>query len=170
MRPRLLFLLAASLAGLSSQAAAQCQLCAEERDLSLSSSETPLTIEVETTLDFDRLVLAGASGGAAEIDPRTGRRSVAGELVGLGGLGIQGTATVRGEPGRAIRLELPASTTLHSSAGDTAELTDLVADIPSGARLGPDGTLRFNFGGRLTVKGSADGDYRGRILLVVDYQ
>ncbi|HEY0626298.1 MAG TPA: DUF4402 domain-containing protein [Allosphingosinicella sp.] len=170
MRHLILCAAAALLGSLSAPSFAQCQLCAEERDLSLSSSETPLTIEVETVLDFDRLVVAGPSGGEAKIDPQTGNRSVAGDLVGLGGIGIQGTATVRGEPGRAIRLELPASTILHSSSGDTAELKDLVADLPSGSRLGPDGMLRFNFGGRLAVKGSADGDYRGRILLVVDYQ
>jgi hypothetical protein len=151
-------------------AAAQCQLCAPEQDLSLSTSESPLSIEIETMLDFDRVALAGSGGGAVAIDPQTGRRSTAGELVAAGGVGIQGTALVRGEPGRAILLHLPRSTTLHSSSGDSAELTDLVADLPPGARLGPNGMLRFSFGGRLIVKGNADGDYRGRILLTVDYQ
>jgi len=164
----LIALLSAGFAALP--ASAQCRLCADGEGLSLSSSDAPLSIEVETTLDFDRVALAGPGGGAVAVDPVTGARSVDGELVVLGGFGVQGTALVRGEPNRTIRLRLPRSSILHASNGRTAEITDLVADIPPVARLGPDGTLRFSFGGRLKIEGGADGDYRGRILIEVDYQ
>ena len=169
-RRLVIFFAIVSAAWAAAPAFGQCRLCADEEGLSLSSSGTPLSIEIETTLDFDRVALAGPGGGAVAVDPETGARTVAGELVALGGFGVQGTALVRGEPNRTIRLRLPRSSLLHASNGRTAEITDLVADIPPVARLKPDGTLRFSFGGRLRVEGGADGDYRGRILIEVDYQ
>ncbi len=147
-----------------------CRLCSTGGTSLYKEPETPLTVEIESTLDFDRVALSGPGGGMVTIDPVNGRRTVSGELVELGGMAIQGTATVRGEPGRAVRVQLPRSVTLHSSEGGSAELTDIEADVPGGARLGRDGSLKFSFGGRLAVKGDAGGDYRGRILLVVDYQ
>lgn len=148
-----------------------CMLCPAKAGSLYEEPATPLSVEIETTLDFDRVALSGPGGGMVAIDPISGRRSVSGELVELGGMAIQGTATVRGEPGRAVRIQLPAAVTLHSGEGGSAELSDIEADLPrGGARLGRDGTLRFSFGGRLSVKGDASGDYRGRIPLVVDYQ
>ena len=164
--------LAAALLALPAPAFASdtCRLCSAEGTSLYKEPETPLTVEIESTLDFDRVALSGPGGGMVTIDPVNGRRTVSGELVELGGMAIQGTATVRGEPGRAVRVQLPRSVTLHSSEGGSAELTDIEADVSGGARLGRDGSLRFSFGGRLAVKGDAGGDYRGRILLVVDYQ
>ena len=148
-----------------------CMLCSAKEGSLYEEPATPLSVEIETTLDFDRVALSGPGGGMVTIDAISGRRSVSGDLVELGGVAVQGTATVRGEPGRAIRIQLPAAVTLHSGEGGSAELSDIEADLPrGGARLGRDGTLRFSFGGRLTVKGDASGDYRGRIPLVVDYQ
>ena len=43
-------------------------------------------------------------------------------------------------------------------------------DLGAAPRLGIDGRLQFRFGGRLQVTGSADGDYRGRIPVTVEYQ
>lgn len=159
-------------AALPSPAKAQCLLCEDSTQIgSGDEALAPLSIQVETSLDFNRLAIANPSGGSVTLDPLTGNRSVSGGLVELGGMALQGVAVVRGEPGRPVRLQMPESATLHSSEGGSAELTDIVADLPrSGARLGPDGTLRFTFGGRLNLNGNAHGDYRGRILLVVDYQ
>lgn len=167
-----LAMLGALLLAIAAPAAAQqvCQLCPAETTSLHKEPAEPLTVEIESMLDFDRVALSGPGGGSVAVDPLTGRRSVSGEVIELGGMAIQGTATVRGEPGRAIRVQLPHSVTLHSSEGGSAELTELEADLPNGARLGRDGTLRFSFGGRLAVKGDAGGDYRGRVLLVVDYQ
>jgi hypothetical protein len=147
-----------------------CQLCSPDSAPAQTAEPKPLSIEVETTLDFDRVAVSGSAGGTVEVDSRTGDRSVSGEIVQVGGIGIQGSATVRGEPGRAIRLEMPRTTLLYSSTGQSAEVVDLTADLLPSARLGSDGSLRFNLGGRLKVNGDADGDYRGRILLIVDYQ
>lgn len=147
-----------------------CLLCSGETRTLHEEATTPLSVEIDTSLDFDRIALSGPGGGTVSIDALTGRRSVSGELVELGGMAVQGTATVRGEPGRAIRIELPAAVTLHSSEGGSADLTELKADLPGGARLGRDGSLRFSFGGRLSLRGDAGGDYRGRIPLSVDYQ
>lgn len=166
------FCVLSSLAALPSAGQAQCLLCEDSTRIGTDDEAlAPLSIQVETSLDFNRLAIANPSGGSVTLDPFTGNRSVSGGLVELGGMALQGVATVRGEPGRPIRLQMPQSATLHSSEGGSAELTNIVADLPKGgARLGPDGTLRFTFGGRLNLNGNAHGDYRGRILLVVDYQ
>ena len=89
---------------------------------------------------------------------------------GLGGMFMAGSVTVRGEPGRAVRVVLPSSVSLRSAGGSTASIGRLTTDLPAGPRLGRDGTLRFSFGGRLTVTGELDGDYQGRIAVTVDYQ
>ena len=152
-------------------AAAQCMLCAQDKADGTSSrkSEIPLRVDVETQLDMGR-VAVGAMGGEVEVDPVSGARRVRGDVVDLGGFALTGVVTVRGEPGAAVRVILPATVDLEGGHGRTARVTGLVTDLSAAPRLGADGRLQFRFGGRLQIAGLDDGDYRGRIPVTVEYQ
>lgn len=169
-RPLGPLLLAASLAlsaPLAGAAAAQCLLCAPDADSAAPSAAVPLSIEVDASLDFPRAAV-GRGGGRITLDP-SGATRVSGEVTALASLAMHGRVLVRGEPGRAVRVTLPERVTLRTPEGAEADLTDLQSDLPGVARIGADGTLRFQFGGALSVGGGADGDYRGRIPITVDY-
>jgi len=147
---------------------AQCRLCAPESGSTKREDARPLTIDIETALDFSRAAGNG-SGGSIAIDERTGVRQVAG-LTDLGGFAIKGTVRLTGEPFRHVRVSLPASARLLSPDGSSADAVDLRTDLPPDPMLDAAGELRFTFGGRLIVSGNAAGEFRGRIPFVADYQ
>jgi len=80
-----------------------------------------------------------------------------------------GSAAVHGEPGRAVRVELPSRIELYSLSGGRIAIEDIVSDLPPGARLDSSGRLNFRFGGRLRITGDAEGDYRGDVPITVEY-
>jgi hypothetical protein len=173
LAPALLLGLAAP-AAVPGAALAQCMLCAKDgaegaaRERS-REAETPLHVDVETQLDMGR-VAVGAMGGEVELDPASGARRLRGDVVDLGGFAVSGVVTVRGAPGAELRVVLPPTVELEGHNGRTARVTGLVTDLPPAPRLGPDGRLRFRFGGRLQLAALDDGDYRGRIPVTVEYQ
>lgn len=147
-------------------------LCAATGDVSTGAErrEAPLQIEIGSGLDFDRVAPTAPAGGSILVDPVNRRRVVSGALSSLGGLVMTGSATVRGEPGRPVRVSLPGAVNLTGPDGTVARINRLVTDLPPAPRLGIDGTLHFAFGGTLDVTGDLDGNYRGRIPITVDYQ
>lgn len=171
MKLRLFLGLGLILAG-PSTAAAQCLLCAQDASGAAIASrerDTPLSVDIETQLDFSR-VAVGAMGGAVELDPVSGARRLSGAVVDLGGFPVTGVVTVRGAPGAEVRVTLPATVDLEGGHGRSARVTGLVTDLSPAPRLGADGRLQFRFGGRLQIAGLDDGDYRGRIPVTVEYQ
>jgi hypothetical protein len=165
----LLTAIAAATAGLS-PARGQCRLCdTPTMALSQSSSGDPIQVEIETSLDFDRLIVAGSGQGAAVIRP-DGSSSAEGALVQVSPRAMVGTATVHGVAGRTVRVELPRNIQLYSVNGGRIVLDDLASDLPSLPRLDPAGNLTFRFGGRVTVTGDSQGDYRGDMPITVEYQ
>lgn len=167
---RLFILLA--LAALPQAGAAQCLLCDKTGQQGAAPSgpvDAPLRIEIAAQLDFSR-VGAGPGGGAVTIDPRTGARRLSGNVQDLGGMALSGEAVVTGTPGRGVRIFVPASIELDSDHGARARVTDVATDLSAAPRLGPDGRLRFRFGGRLQVAAGDDGNYRGRIPISVEYE
>jgi hypothetical protein len=174
MRRKLLFLPVLALAaGMSAvpalPAAAQCRLCdtpTTSRDE--GTGDGPVSLEIETSLDFDRLILLGAGEASATLRP-DGSRSVSGMVSDLSGRAMVGRAIVRGEAGRAVRVELPARIELYSLSGGRITIEDIVSDLPSAARLDSAGVLDFRFGGRLRISGDAEGEYRGDLPITVEY-
>jgi hypothetical protein len=81
-----------------------------------------------------------------------------------------GTAVVRGSAGRSVRVELPHRIDLYSISGGRITVDDVVSDLPSMPRLDSAGNLTFRFGGRVTVSGDSEGDYRGEMPITVEYQ
>ena len=152
----------------SQDAGAPCRLCETAPDEANAKPATPVSLDVETSLDFDRLILAGAGGGSAEIGP-DGARSVSGSITAIGARAMVGHVTIRGEPGRSVRIMLPNRIEMTGLAGGTITLESIRSDLSAAPRLGNDGSLSFRFGGILRVSGDVDGEFRGDVPIDVDY-
>lgn len=153
-----------------SPARGQCRLCATPTtDLSQTPDNDGIALEIETNLDFGRLVLGGDGQGAAVLRP-DGSSAAEGALAAVSARAMVGTATVHGIPGRAVRVELPRRIDLYSPGGGRIAVDDVASDLPSVPRLDSAGNLSFRFGGRVTVTGSSEGDYRGSLPITVEYQ
>jgi hypothetical protein len=168
---RLLMLAAAAaLAAASWPAAGQCRLCsAPVTSREDSTTRQDVRIEVQSSINFDRLILLGEGEGAAVIRP-DGSRASEGAVSNVGPRAMVGTATVHGEAGRAIRVELPRRIELYSLGGGRITFDEIVSDLPSLARLDSAGNLNFRFGGRIKITGDAGGEYRGDLPITAEYQ
>jgi hypothetical protein len=154
----------------ASPAAAQCRLCTTPTTaLEDPVAEGRVTVDVETNLSFDRLVLFGAGEGTATIRP-DGSRSAQGSIANFGPRAMIGTAVLHGEPGRAVRVDLPRRVQLYSLSGGEIAFDEVTSDLPALPRLDSNGTLSFRFGGRIHISGDADGDYRGDLPISAEYQ
>jgi hypothetical protein len=148
-------------------ATAPCRLC----DSTVAKDEKPaepVSLDVEASLDFDRLILAGKGEGSAQLSP-DGDRSVSGSITAIGARAMVGEVTVRGEPGRIVRVSLPDSVELYGLSGGTIRLESIRSNLPSMPRLDADGKLSFRFGGILRVTGDLDGEFRGDVPIDVEY-
>ena len=134
-----------------------------------SRDERPLSITIESGLQVGRLGLTGREDGNAAIDPQTGSKTIGANMIDLGGLAYQGKATVTGQPLKPVRIELPRTVVLRSPGGGEAELSDFRTDLPPVAMLDAEGQLQFNFGATISSKGAQGGDFRGRIVIRVEY-
>lgn len=160
---------AAAIGGAPAPALGQCRLCETPSTVRDDASpEGPVRLEVETSLDFDRLVLLGDGAGSALIRP-DGSNSSEGSVAQVSPRAMVGTAVVRGEPGRVVRVEFPRTIRLYSSGGGSVSFEEVTSDLPSLPRLDSTGKLTFRFGGRLRVSGDAEGDYRGEMPILVEY-
>jgi hypothetical protein len=150
-------------------AAAQCRLCEtpttrpDERP-----GEGRVSLAIETSLDFDRLILLGVGEGSATLSPN-GARSVSGVIGDISGRAMVGSAVIHGEPGRAVRIDLPDRIELYSLSAGRIVIDDIISDLPTSARLDSAGALTFRFGGRLRISGDAEGEYRGDVPITVEY-
>lgn len=157
------------LASLAAPAAAQCRLCyAGEAALATADpAAVPVQLEVETSLDFDQVVLTGTAGGIARLGP-DGSRGTSGALEAISARAMVGEILIRGEPGRSIRIDLPGRIDLYGSGGSLS-ITRISSDLSPAPRLDGAGRLRVRFGGELFVAGNAEGTYRGDVAITVDY-
>lgn len=165
----LLAVLAAAAAGLS-PARGQCRLCdTPTTALTGPADNDAIELEIETSLDFGRLILAGDGQGAVVIRP-DGSSGAEGALAAVSARAMVGTAAIHGAAGRAVRVELPRRIDLYSVGGGRITVDDVASDLPSLPRLDSAGNLTFRFGGHVTVRGDSEGDYRGEMPITVEYQ
>lgn len=159
----------AAAAGLS-PARGQCRLC-EKPTTAPADTGTgdEIQLEIDSSLNFDRLVLSSGGQGAAVIRP-DGTSAAEGALAAVSPRAMVGTAVVHGAPGRAVRVELPRRIDLYSLSGGRITLDNVVSDLPALPRLDSAGNLSFRFGGRVTITGDSEGDYRGDLPITVEYQ
>ena len=151
-------------------APAQCRLCATPvTDATGDATSDLVRIEVQARLDFDQVVLLdSAASGTARLLP-DGTASTSGAIGVISGRAMVGSVVVRGEPGRLVRIVLPAAISLYGLRGGTIRLDSLATDLPAQPRLDSQGSLQFRFGGALHVQGDVEGDYRGDVPITVDY-
>lgn len=150
-------------------ARAQCRLCGKPVTApQMSGPGEVIELQVEATLDFDRLVVLGEGEGTATLLPN-GTRQTSGSIEAMGGRAMVGEAQVRGEPGRSVRVDLPKQLELHSMGGGRITIDEIVTDLPGDPRLDSRGMLSFRFGGRIRFSGSNDGDFRGDLPITVEY-
>jgi len=165
-----LLLAAIAAAAAGSPAGGQCRLCDKPTTApSQSADGDGIQLEIESSLDFGRLILAGDGEGAAVIRP-DGSSAAQGALAGVSARAMVGTASIHGTAGRAVRVELPRRIDLYSVGGGHITLDEVVSDLPSLPKLDSAGNLKFRFGGRVTVTGETDGAYRGDMPITVEYQ
>ena len=157
------------LAGANAAAHAQCRLCANPTtQLAEGDSSGPIQLQVEATLDFDRLVMLGNGMGAVTLHPN-GERSSSGSVATVSAAAMVGSVSVHGEPGRALRIELPGRIDLYSLGGGHIVVERIETDLSGLPTLDSAGNLTFRFGGRLSLSGDSEGEYRGDIPITVDY-
>jgi hypothetical protein len=162
-------LAAAAAVGVSSPAMAQCRLCTQpSTELPVDSVDGDVELRVETNLDFDRLIFSGVGMGAATVRP-DGSNAAEGVVISVGPRATVGTVLVHGQPGRALRVDLPHRIELYSLSGGRITLDQVVTDLSPAPRLDSAGNLSFRFGGRLVVTGDGDGQYRGDLPITVEY-
>ena len=160
-------LLALALSIAAPAATEPCRLCAPQEG-GQTERARPMSLEIETSLDFDRIILLRESGGTARIGA-DGSWSSSGTVGSLSGRTMVGTVVIRGEPGRHIRVELPNRIDLSALNGSRITLQRLSTDLGPSPQLDSSGRLTFHFGGELQISGNADGDYRGDVPITVDY-
>jgi hypothetical protein len=164
-------LTAAALAAVHSVPAdAQCRLCTKPTvGVDQSLTDDDLQIEVETNLDFDRLVLADSGPGNATL--RTdGSDSPTGSVADISPRARVATVVVHGQPGRLVRIEIPPTVTLFSLEGGRLTFDQVLTDAPDLPKLDAGGNLTFHIGGRLRFAGGEDGNFRGDLPVTVEYQ
>jgi hypothetical protein len=129
---------------------------------------SPISLDVEASLDFDQLILAGTGSGTAELGPE-GTRLVTGSITALSARAMVGEVIIRGEAGRVVRVDLPRNIQLFGFNGGSIQIDSIRSDLPAAPRLDSNGKLSFRFGGVIRVSGDTDGQFRGDLRIDVDY-
>ena len=167
---RLVLILAASAAtaAISWPAHAQCRLCATPTtSLEANPTTDDVRVEIETNIDFDRLIVGGQGGGDATLRPDGS--DLATGSVDMGPRARVATVIVHGQPGRALRIDVPRRIELFSLEGSRLTFDEVATDASDLPRLDAAGNLTFHIGGRLRFLGGEDGDYRGDLPITVEY-
>lgn len=136
-----------------------------------TSKCTVVFLDVESGVDFGRLILLGGRVGHVAIDLQTGAKLVFGDLEDGGGIPVYGTALITGQPLRNVLVTMPTSVTLTDPSGAQGVMRDFKTDLSGLPRLDSVGQLRFNFTGTLYTDAAvlSGGSLRGRVPITVDY-
>ena len=162
-------LAAAAMLAAVPDARAQCRLCSSPTTAPKQEGpEGAIDLQIQASLDFDRLVVMGDGEGTATLLP-DGSRHTSGSIEAMSHRAMAGEAHVRGEPGRQVRIDLPTRLELHSMGGGRLSIDEIVTDLPADPRLDSSGNLTFRFGGRIRFSGNSDGDFRGDLPISVQY-
>ena len=156
-------------AAISWPAKAQCRLCDTPTTApAQDTTNDDVRLEIDTDLDFDRLIVGDQGGGDATLRP-DGSAFATGSI-DMGARARVATVIVHGQPGRALRIDVPRRIDLYSLEGSRLTFDEVVTDAPDLPKLDLAGNLTFHIGGRLRFMGGEDGDYRGDLPITVEYQ
>lgn len=136
-----------------------------------TSKCTVVLLDVESDVDFGRLIVVGSKVGHVMIDLDSGAKLVFGDIDDGGGMPVYGTALVTGQPLRTIAVTMPASVQLTAANGAQAVMRDFRTNLSAMPRLDSAGQLRFDFTGTLFTDSTvlSGGRLRGRVPITVDY-
>ena len=93
-----------------------------------------IRLEIESSLNFDRLILVGEGQGAAVIRP-DGSSAAEGAITTSARARWSARAIIHGQPGRSVRVDLPRRIELYSLRGGRISFEDVTSDLPSLPRL-----------------------------------
>ncbi len=156
-------------AALPRPAAAQCRLCTSPTTAPMQNGTgDDIRLEIETNLDFDRLIVAASGVGDATLRPDGS--GLATGSISMGPRARVATVIVHGEPGRLVRIDVPRRMDLFSIEGSRLTFDQVETDAPDMPRLDSVGNLTFHVGGHVRFAGNEDGDFRGDLAITVDYQ
>jgi Domain of unknown function (DUF4402) len=170
-RPALFAVLALAASALTAvpDARAQCRLCEKPTTMpQTEGKDGPVDLQIDANLDFDRRIVMGGGDGSATLRP-DGTHQVGGSVEAMSGRAMVGEARVHGEPGRAIRIDLPSRIELYSMEGSRISIDEIVTDLTAVPRLDSGGNLSFRIGGRVRLSGNSAGDFRGDFPITVEY-
>jgi hypothetical protein len=153
---------------LSQDVTPPCALCAPASEVAEDKSATPVSLSVETKLDFGQIILASSGEGSAQLGP-DGARNVTGSVTAISARAMLGEVVIRGEPGRSVRIDLPNHIELFGMNGGSIRLDSIRSDLPQMPRLDENGRLSFRFGGMVRLTGDVDGQFRGDVPIDVEY-
>lgn len=130
-----------------------------------------LDIQIESDIDFGRVVIIKGGEGRVILNLETGERQLIGDIDDLGGMPITGRAMVTGAPFEPLLIDLPSSVNMRDATGGGAIMRDFVTDLGPAPRLDGNGQLSFRFSGTLVIDASsqASGKLRGRVPITVEY-
>jgi uncharacterized protein DUF4402 len=165
----LVFAAAAVAVASASAASAQCRLCdAPTTTHDEATGKDDVQLEIDTNLNFDRIILSGQGVGEATLRP-DGSSAATGSIADIGARAMVATVRVHGEPGRALRIDVPRRIDLYSLEGSRLTFDQVVTDAADLPKLDPAGNLVFHIGGRLRFMGDEDGEFRGDLPITVEY-
>lgn len=160
---------AASAAGMAAAlpANAQCRLCSTPSTSPQQNvAGEDVRLEIETDLDFDRLIVNGGAGNATIRPDGSG---LATGSVAMGPRTRVATVIVHGQPDRTLRIDVPRRMDLFSLEGSRLTIDQVETDAPDVPKLDSAGNLTFHIGGRLRFMGNEDGAFRGDLPITVEY-
>src|SRR5207302_2344232 len=102
-----------------------------------------------------RLIVAGQGAGQAELRP-DGSSLGTGSVTSITPRARVATVIVHGEPGRALRIDIPRRIDLFSLEGSRLTFDQVLTDAAEVPRLDAAGNLNFHIGGRLRFMGNED--------------
>ena len=131
----------------------------------------PLTITIESDIDFGRVVLLGQGESRVILDLNTGQKTLIGDVDDMGGMPITGRAIITGAPFEEVIIDLPGEIAMRDPNGGEARVNDFVTDLSGFPRLDANGQLEFRFSGTLVIDAEANssGSLRGRVPITVNY-
>ena len=149
--------------------AAPCLLCAAPVSApGTAEPPSPIRLDVQSRLEFDSIVFNGEGEASMTLSPQ-GSAQILGAASATGARAMPGTITIRGEPGRQVRIDVPTRIDLFGEYGGSVQIDRIMTDLPNFPRIGDDGTLSFRFGGEIRLTGETDGNYRAAIDFLVEY-
>ncbi len=138
------------------------------KSLDDDDDERQITLRLVEDLSFGKIVAGGRRGGAVVINAATGRRTVSGGAIQLGGRYGRAEFVVRGTPNTRFRIFYPGKIEMRGQNG-RARLIDINSVPGRVGTIGRNGEAIIFVGATLELRSSQpSGRYRGTFSIRAD--